>query len=113
VLDANTLIYAFSTRPQHRAVLDQFNQHDPRYLFLSSFTLAELRFGVEQNQRRDSTQVKLNRVIAALGVAPFEERAARAYGSMRAQLQADGTPMPARHAHRGAHAEPRHDPGHQ
>jgi tRNA(fMet)-specific endonuclease VapC len=26
-------------------------------------------------------------------VAPFEERAGRAYGSLRAQLQADGTPI--------------------
>lgn len=93
MLDTNTLIYVLNARPQHQAVLDQFNQHDPRNLCLSSITLAELRFGVEQSQRRDSTQGKLNRVIAALSVAPFEERAARAYGSLRAQLQADGTPI--------------------
>ena len=93
MLDTNTLIYVLNARPQHQAVLDQFNQHDPRNLCLSSITLAELRFGVEQSQRRDSTQGKLNRVIAALGVAPFEERAARAYGSLRAHLQADGTPI--------------------
>jgi len=93
MLDTNTLIYVLNARPQHQAVLDQFNQHDARNLCLSSITLAELRFGVEQSQRRDSTQGKLNRVIAALSVAPFEERAARAYGSVRAQLQADGTPI--------------------
>ncbi len=93
MLDTNTLIYVLNARPQHQAVLDQFNQHDPRNLCLSSITLAELRFGVEQSERRDSTQGKLNRVIAALSVAPFEERAARAYGSLRAQLQADGTPI--------------------
>jgi tRNA(fMet)-specific endonuclease VapC len=93
MLDTNTLIYVLNARPQHQAVLDQFNQHDPRTLCLSSITLAELRFGVEQSQRRDSTQGKLNRVVAALSVAPFEERAARTYGSLRAQLQADGTPI--------------------
>lgn len=93
MLDTNTLIYVLNARPQHQAVLDQFNQHDPRNLCLSSITLAELRFGVEQSQRRNSTQGKLNRVIAALSVAPFEERAARAYGSLRALLQADGTPI--------------------
>lgn len=93
MLDTNTFIYVLNARPQHQAVLDQFNQHDPRHLCLSSITLAELRFGVEQSQRRNSTQGKLNRVIAALSVAPFEERAARAYGSLRALLQADGTPI--------------------
>ena len=93
MLDINTLIYVLNARPQHQAVLDQFNQHDPRNLCLSSITLAELRFGVEQSQRRNSTQGKLNRVIAALSVAPFEERAARAYGSLRALLQADGMPI--------------------
>ena len=74
-------------------MLDRFNQHDPRNLCLSSITLAELRFGVEQSQRRDSTQVKLDRVIAALQVVPFEDRAARAYGSVRALLQAAGKPI--------------------
>ena len=93
MLDTNTLIYVLNARPQHQSVLDRFNQHDPRKLCLSSITLAKLRFGVEQSQRRDSTQVKLDRVIAALQVVPFEDRAARAYGSVRALLQAAGKPI--------------------
>ena len=93
MLDTNTLVYVLNARPQHQAVLDRFNQQDPRNLCLSSITLAELRFGVEQSQRRASTQGKLDRVIGALNVAPFEERAARAYGSLRALLQASGKPI--------------------
>ncbi len=93
MLDTNTLIYVLNARPQHQSVLDRFNQHDPRKLCLSSITLAKLRFGVEQSQRRDSTQVKLDRVIAALQVVPFEDRAARAYGSVRALLQAAVKPI--------------------
>lgn len=93
MLDTNTLVYVLNARPQHQAVLDRFNEHEPRHLCLSAITLAELRFGVAQSQRRDATQAKLDRVMAALTVAPFEERAARAYGSLRAQLQAAGTPI--------------------
>ena len=93
MLDTNTLIYVLNAQPQHQAMLDRFNQHDPRNLCLSSITLAELRFGVEQSQRRDSTQVKLDRVIAALQVVPCEDRAARAYGSVQALLQAAGKPI--------------------
>ena len=93
MLGTNTLTYVLNARPQHQSVLDRFNQHDPRKLCLSSITLAKLRFGVEQSQRRDSTQVKLDRAIAALQVVPFEDRAARAYGSVRALLQAAGKPI--------------------
>ncbi len=93
MLDTNTLVYVLNARPQHQAVLDRFNTHDPRHLCLSSITLAELRFGAAQSQRREATQTKLERVIAALTVAPFEDRAARAYGTLRAQLQSAGQPI--------------------
>ncbi len=93
MLDTNILVYVLNARPQHQAVLDRFNQHDPSRLCLSSITLAELRFGVEQSQQHEATQRKLDRVVAALSVAPFEDRAARSYGLLRAQLQAAGTPI--------------------
>ena len=93
MLDTNTLVYVLNARPQHQAVLDRFNEHDPSHLCLSAVTLAELRFGVAQSQRREATQAKLDRVIDALNVAPFEDRAARIYGMLRAQLQAAGQPI--------------------
>lgn len=93
MLDTNTLVYVLNARPQHQAVLDRFNAHDPRHLCMSAVTLAELRFGVAQSQRPAATQAKLDRVIAALSVLPFEDRAARAYGTVRAQLQAAGQPI--------------------
>lgn len=93
MLDTDTLIYVLNARPQHQRVLDRFNQLDPRHLGLSSITLAELHFGIAQSQRGDSTRAKLDRIAAALAVAPFEDRAARAYGALRAQLQAAGTPI--------------------
>lgn len=49
--------------------------------------------GAQARQRRDSTQGKLDRIAAALNVAPFDDRAARAYGALRAQLQSAGTPI--------------------
>jgi len=93
MLDTNTLVYVLNARPQHQRVLDRFNEHDPHKLCLSSITLAELRFGVAQSQRRDATQKKLDRVIGALTVMPFEDDAAMAYGVLRAALQAEGQPI--------------------
>jgi tRNA(fMet)-specific endonuclease VapC len=93
MLDTNTLVYVLNARPQHQSVLDRFNDHDPSKLCLSAITLAELRFGVAQSQRRAQTQKKLDRVAAALTVTPFEEGAALAYGLLRAALQAEGQPI--------------------
>lgn len=93
MLDTNTLVYVLNAGPQHQAVLDRFNEHDPRHLCLSAISLAELRFGAAQSQRREATQAKLERVVAALTVVPFEDRAARAYGTIRSQLQAAGQPI--------------------
>ena len=93
MLDTNILVYVLNARPQHQAVLDRFNQHDAHHLCLSSITLAELRFGVAQSTQHDATQRKLDRIVATLNVAPFEDRAARSYGVLRAQLQAAGTPI--------------------
>ena len=93
MLDTNTLVYVLNARPQHQAVLERFDEQDPRHLCMSSITLAELRFGMEQSRQRGSTKKNLDRVAGALTVAPFEEQAANAYGALRAQLQAAGKPI--------------------
>lgn len=93
MLDTNILVYVLNRRPQHQAVVDRYDAADARLTCISSVTLAELRFGVEQSLIRNVTQAKLDRVVAALTVVPFEARAAHAYGVLRAQLQSTGKPI--------------------
>ena len=93
MLDTNTLVYVLNARPQHQAVLERFNQHDPSTLCLSSITLAELHFGIEKSQVSGATQRKLARALATLDVAAFEHKAASAYGVVRANLESAGTPI--------------------
>ena len=92
MLDTNTLVYVLNRRPQHQAVVARYDAADPRLTCISSITLAELRFGVEQSLIRDVTQAKLDRLVAALTVMPFEAGAAHAYGVLRAKLHAAGKP---------------------
>jgi tRNA(fMet)-specific endonuclease VapC len=92
MLDTNTLIYVLNARPNHQAVLDRFDQEDPRQLCISSVTLAELRYGIEKSQKREATRAKLQRAVDTLNVAPFESRAAESYGVIRAALERAGTP---------------------
>ena len=90
MLDTKILVYVLKRRPQHQTVVDRYDAADARLTCISSITLAELRFGVEQSLIRNLTQAKLDRLVAALTVAPFEAAAAHAYGVLRATLQKAG-----------------------
>ncbi len=60
---------------------------------MSAITLAELRCGIAASQRRAVNLAKLELFLAIFEIAPFDAPAATAYGSLRAQLQARGTPI--------------------
>ncbi|MET0275084.1 MAG: type II toxin-antitoxin system VapC family toxin [Phenylobacterium sp.] len=53
---------------------------------------AELRFGAAKKRSERLTK-QLDRVLAALPILPFEQPADEAYGRLRAQLEAAGTPI--------------------
>lgn len=93
LLDTNTLIYTLNARPGHQRVLERFDREDPRDLFTSAVTLAELRYGAAKSQRREANHASIDRLARALNVAPFEEEAAAAYGPLRAELERAGTPI--------------------
>ena len=93
LLDTNTLVYALNAQPRHLAVLARFNREDPRDLFASAITLAELRYGAAKSRRQEANQAKIERLARALNIAPFEEAAAAAYGMVRTELERAGTPI--------------------
>jgi tRNA(fMet)-specific endonuclease VapC len=93
LLDTNILIYVLNARPQRQAVPDRFNRERPDNMVVSSITLAELRFGLENSSRRDTTQDRLNKVLAALNVVAFDEREAETYGWIRAAMESAGKPI--------------------
>ena len=93
MLDTNTLVYVLNARPQHLAVLERFNREDPRDLFISAITLAELRYGAAKSDRREANLSKVQRVAQALNISAFESNAATAYGPLRFELESAGTPI--------------------
>ncbi|MBE0617313.1 MAG: PIN domain-containing protein [Proteobacteria bacterium] len=60
---------------------------------VSSITLAELRCGVVKSQQRSKNKDRLERFLARFEDRDFDQRAAAAYGEVRAQLEAQGTPI--------------------
>ena len=59
---------------------------------LSSVTLAELYFGVARSAFPDRNLMALTQFCAPLELLPFDDRAASAYGRVRADLERSGFP---------------------
>jgi tRNA(fMet)-specific endonuclease VapC len=93
LLDTHICIYLLNQRPGFEAILRHLDGRRQGEVALSAITLAELRFGIAASQRRAVNLAKLELFLAAFEIVPFGAPAATAYGSLRAQLQARGTPI--------------------
>lgn len=91
LLDTNVCIsFINGARPElTRRIL----AHRASDLGLSAITAAELRAGVAKSQHRVQSLRRYERFRSELTVVPFDERAAEAYGSVRADLEKRGTPI--------------------
>ena len=102
MLDTNTCIYIIKQKsPQ---VLKHFKAYSVGEIGISSITLAELRFGVEKSQHVQKNQEALDAFILPLEIADFDEKAAKAYGEIRADLEKAGNPIGSMDMLIGAHA---------
>lgn len=72
--------------------------------WISSITLAELQFGASLSQRSDKSHRELARFLDVVTVRNFDERAAAAYGEVRAGLRRAGTELGALDMLIGSHA---------
>ncbi|MEI6208095.1 MAG: type II toxin-antitoxin system VapC family toxin [Desulfuromonadales bacterium] len=91
MLDTNICIYIIKKQPA--SVLKRFLTYQIGDIGISSITLAELRYGVAKSAHRVKNASALDEFIAPLGVVPFDEDAAVAYGDIRADLEKAGTPI--------------------
>lgn len=65
----------------------------PDDLRLSVVAVAELRYGADHGARRRANHARVDALIAEIETLDFDVRAAAAYGRVRAQLEAGGTPI--------------------
>lgn len=88
LLDTNTCINVINERPAR--VLDQFRKRPIEDVGLSGITVAELCFGVAKG-RSARNRDALAAFLLPLEVVPFDQRAALAYGDVRADLERRGS----------------------
>ena len=83
MLDTNICIYLMKHQPQQ--VRARFAECFVGDVVISAITLAELEFGVAcSGESQTRNQAALDSLLEDILVAPFEARAARSYGPLRA-----------------------------
>ena len=90
LLDTNICIYIINAKPP--AVLERFKHYRLGEIGLCSVVAAELAFGVAKSGSARNRQA-LEMFLAPLTILPFDDRAAWAYGDLRAELERRGTPI--------------------
>lgn len=91
LLDTDTCIYLIKRKPAQ--VIERFKGYTYGEIGVSSISVAELQYGVEKSQRREENQEALTQFLLPLVIADFDDRAAMAYGEIRAALEAQGKPI--------------------
>lgn len=102
LLDTNICIYLVKAKPI--SVLQQFQACAIGDIAVSSITVAELTFGVQKSQQVRLNERALEQFLLPLTVAEFDYQAATVYGTLRARLEQQGTPIGALDMLIAAHA---------
>jgi tRNA(fMet)-specific endonuclease VapC len=89
ILDTNICIYIINEKPDK--VLRKFELY-PVYEFgISSITQAELQYGVEKSNYKNTNQSALDEFLLPLTILPFHgKKLVSCYGEIRASLESKG-----------------------
>lgn len=91
LLDTNACVDYFTGR--YPKVVARIKRSSPEDLSLSSVVVAELRYGADHSARRRANHARIDVLTEEIETLDFDLRAAAAYGRVRAQLEAEGTPI--------------------
>lgn len=90
LLDTDTCIYLIKDGGRRAGILGHLDRLEMGAVGVSSVTVAELWTGVEKSKYRRLNSQALEKFLLDLVVLPFNDRAARAYGTVRAALERKG-----------------------
>ncbi|QQO07577.1 type II toxin-antitoxin system tRNA(fMet)-specific endonuclease VapC [Breznakiella homolactica] len=88
LLDTNICLYLIKERPE--AVLKNLRKKRSKGIAISSITLAELEYGVENSKFPEKNKIALIKFLSIITILPFEAKAAEAYGKIKADLKRRG-----------------------
>lgn len=89
LLDTNICIYTIKKKPEK--VLERLKQELDHGIGISSITLAELEYGMQNSADPAKNELSLMKFLLPLSILPFGPAAASEYGALRAYLKKKGT----------------------
>ncbi|MCR1795739.1 PIN domain-containing protein [Leptospira sp. id769339] len=88
LLDTNICI--FLIKKKNQKILDKLKKNLNKGLFISSLTLAELEFGIENSDYKEKNRVSLIEILSIFDILPFEQSDAQTFGIIKADLKKSG-----------------------
>ena len=101
LLDTNTVSYLIKRHPQVTQHLLAVPMHS---VCISAITAGELAFGLAKRPEAVTLNAAVNEFLRRVEVLPWDDAVAQTYGTLRAQLQSQGTPLAALDMQIAAHA---------
>lgn len=89
LIDTNTCIYYIKGKFDLRK---KFEKADPDNCFISEITLAELKFGVENSEKKEKNQKALDNFLTGIKIVPIFH-SLDLYAKEKARLRKAGTPL--------------------
>ena len=101
LLDTNTVSHLIKRHPQATQRLLAVPMHS---VCISAITAGELAFGLAKRPEAVALKAAVSEFLRRVEVLPWDEAVTQTYGTLRAQLQHQGTPLAALDMQIAAHA---------
>jgi len=88
LLDTNICIFAIKKRSE--IVLMKLKEKISDGIYISSLTVAELEFGVENSKRIEKNRIALIKFLSIFNILNFDDTDAIAYGRLKTDLRKQG-----------------------
>ncbi len=88
LLDTNICMYAIKKKPQR--VLDMIKERSKYGIYISSLTIAELEYGIQNSEKREKNRIALLKFISIFNILYFDDMDAIPYGILKAKQKKDG-----------------------
>ncbi|ABZ94682.1 VapC-like nucleic acid-binding protein [Leptospira biflexa serovar Patoc strain 'Patoc 1 (Ames)'] len=88
LIDTNICIYLI--KKKNIKLLQKFQKNYSKGIFISSLTLAELEFGVENSEHKEKNRISLIEFLTIFEVLSFEQKDTFAFGKIKSDLRKSG-----------------------
>jgi tRNA(fMet)-specific endonuclease VapC len=88
LLDTNICIYAIKQKPN--SILKIVKEKSKLGIYISSLTVAELEYGIENSSKIEENRVSLLKFLSLFNILSFDDKDAIPYGKLKSKLKKEG-----------------------